>query len=229
MVTSTAISKSAHSSAIALATCAPLVSPAQPDSSFKTGSEPALRFGYSLPGRGTKTNGRSNTRLHPSQLIQTSPTLLMNRSYVIPVRYLVVVAFGCLGAAGCGVSRNAAYFELLGQFGNAQRRSPVARGENMPEWRFEVPLAGSGVVARVFGCKGMDVIRVHYSDEREPRTLYEYVDYSNPIDVRVTTSILYIYWSETLLSSKSYVLAYDLQGRRVLAKRRVDPKDVPKS
>ena len=153
----------------------------------------------------------------------------MNRSYVASVRYLVVVALGCLGAAACGVSRNAAYFELLGQFGNAQRRSAVAQGESMPEWKFDVPLARSGVVARVFGRKGMDVIRVHYSDEREPRTLYEYVDYSNPIDVRVTTPVLYIYWSETLLSSKSYVLAYDLEARKLLAKRRVDPKDVPKS
>src|SRR5688500_1850150 len=151
----------------------------------------------------------------------------MYRSYAATVRYSFVVALGCHAAAGCGVSRNAAYLELLGQFGNAQRRSSTTPHVSTSEWRFDVPLAGSGVVARVFGRQGMDVIRVHYSDEPKPRTLYNYVDYSNPIDVRVARSVLFVYWTETLVSSKSYVLAYDLEGRKVLAKRRVNPKDVP--
>ena len=146
-----------------------------------------------------------------------------------PSRYSFVVVLGCLVVAACGVSRNAAYFELLGQFGNAERRSSLAAGVSTPEWGFEVPLERSGVVARVFGRKGMDVIRVHYSDEPKPRTLYDYVDYSNPIDVRVARSVLFIYWTETLVSSKSYVLAYDLEGRKVLAKHRVNPNDVPRS
>lgn len=137
----------------------------------------------------------------------------------------VVVALGIGTGAACGVSRDAAYFQLLGQFGKAHSRDFVTQGASTPSWRFEVPLAG--VTAKVEGRKGMDVIRVQYSDEAQPRTLYEYVDYSNPIDVRVDRATLYVYWSETLLSSSSYVLAYDLEKRQLLAKRRVDPSDVP--
>ena len=132
------------------------------------------------------------------------------------------LALGFLGITACGVSRNAAYFDLLGQFRKAESRCAASQG-----WSFEVPLARSGVVARVLGRKGMDVVQVHYSDEPAPRTLYGYVDYSNPIDVRVDHSLLYVYWSETLFSSKAYVLAYNLEDRRVLAKERVDPKDIP--
>ena len=82
-------------------------------------------------------------------------------------------------------------------------------------------------MARVQGRAGMDVMRVHYSDERAPRTLYKYVDYSSPGEVRVDRGVLYVYWSEILLGSKSFVLAYDLEKRQVLTKHRVDPKDVP--
>lgn len=136
----------------------------------------------------------------------------------------LVVALGIATGAACGVSRDAAYFQLLGQFGKAQSRDAVAQAASTPSWRFQVPLAG--VTAKVEGRKGMDVIRVQYSDETQPRPLYEYVDYSNPIDVRIDRSTLYVYWSETLLGSSSYMLAYDLQNRQLLAKRRVDPKDV---
>jgi len=153
----------------------------------------------------------------------------MNRSRGNTVGLAATIAVCLLGGAACGVTRDAEYFELLGQFGRARSQKALPQGESTPAWAFEVPLGGSGVVARVVGRKGMDVVRVHYSDEPSPRTLYEYVDYSNPIDVRVDRAILYIYWSETLFSSTSYVLAYDLGNRKVLAKRPVDPQDVPQS
>ena len=126
-------------------------------------------------------------------------------------------------SAGCGVSRNSAYFVLLDKYRTAEPREP------MPAWDFSVPVAGGSASVRIFGNVGLDAIRVHYSDEEQPRTLYKYVDYSNPRGVRVQSGVLYVFWSEELFTTKSYVLAYDLEARKVLEKRRVDPKDVPES
>lgn len=141
--------------------------------------------------------------------------------------YRNIVALSVAAGAACGVSRDAAYFQLLEQFSKAQSRGAVADGGLTPAWQFEVPLARSSVTAKVGGRQGMDVIRVQYSDKAAPRTLYDYVDYSNPIDVRVDRTVLYVYWVEALFGSTSYMLAYDLENRSMLAKRQVDPKEIP--
>lgn len=140
--------------------------------------------------------------------------------------FRTIVALSVSIGAVCGVSRDAAYFQLLEQFRKAPSRSTVAHDAFTPAWQFEVPLARSGVTAKVDGRQGMDVIRVHYSDEATPRTQYDYVDYSTPIDVRIDRTTLYVYWVESLFGSTSYMLAYDLENRSMLAKRQVDPKDV---
>lgn len=102
----------------------------------------------------------------------------------------VLAAISLALVSVCGVRRNGEYFELLAQFGRAEPRERVRRGQTTPEWDFEVPLAGGSAMARVQGRAGMDVVRVTYSDERESRTLYKYVDYSSPSQVRVTNDLL---------------------------------------
>ena len=73
----------------------------------------------------------------------------------------------------------------------------------------------------------MDVVRLQYPDEAQPRTLYEYEDYSNPIGIRLSGRKLFVYWSETLLHTDHWLLAYDVENRRETERRRVDPKDMP--
>lgn len=135
-------------------------------------------------------------------------------------RYGVVAFLACCLAA-CGVSRNAAYKTLLAQYASAPRRDMAAEG-----WDFEVPVQKAGVVARVAARPGMDAIRISYSDESAPRKLYDYVDYSSVVDVRVDGTTLYVYWVESLLSSKHQLIAFDLQARRVISRRQVDPTDI---
>ena len=121
------------------------------------------------------------------------------------------------------------YSRLLGDFKSATPIPKTAGADReAAKWVVVIPVGGD-VVAHVSGRDFMDVVSVHYSDESKPRQLYEYRDYGNPQEVRRSGNTLYVYWTVTLYRTDHFVLAYDLQTRRQLALRRVDPLDVPES
>ena len=126
---------------------------------------------------------------------------------------------------GLPVVRSSDYRAVVAAYSRAQPKQEVARGNQAPEWNFEVALGGDSVV-RVEARKFMDVVRLQYSDESTMRTLYEYEDYSNPISIRTAGDRLYVYWHETLVHTDHWLLEFDLQNRQELARLRVDPRDV---
>jgi hypothetical protein len=93
------------------------------------------------------------------------------------------------------------------------------------EWTFVHSLSGGNTV-RIQARDFMDVVKVHYGDERRPHNLYRYVDYSSPIALRTDGDILYVYWSETLIHNERWLLAYDLASHREIERRRVDALDI---
>jgi hypothetical protein len=111
----------------------------------------------------------------------------------------------------------------VGQFAKAEVRDRVGDAG----WDFAVPVIGQSVIARVQVGNNFDVVRVSYSDETQPRTLYKNRDYSNPHELRVAGAIFYVYWSEALMRTNHWMLAYDFEKRAVVTRRRIDPKDLP--
>jgi len=97
--------------------------------------------------------------------------------------------------------------------------------EEQLKWNVELPVA-NGVAARIQARDHMDVVKLHYSDEPEPRALYRYVDYSNPVGIRRDGHRLFVCWAETLFRTNYWLLEYDLERRRETQRRRVDPKDL---
>ena len=72
----------------------------------------------------------------------------------------------------------------------------------------------------------MDVVTVHYQDEPAPRTLYDYENYSNPVAIRIAGNKLFVHWAESLVHIDYWLLAYDIENRREVERRRVDPRDM---
>jgi hypothetical protein len=125
------------------------------------------------------------------------------------------------------VIRNGAYRSFISDFGRATRQAPTPRpGEQRSEWNFDVQLP-NGVVANVTCRDFMDVAKVKYSDERERRRIYKYVDYSNPMSLRTNGTTLYVYWGETLFHTDYWLLAFDLATRKEARRRKVAWRDMP--
>ena len=82
------------------------------------------------------------------------------------------------------------------------------------------------MTAQVRAVAHMGVARVKYGDEDDERTLYRYVDYSHPKEVRTKGNTLYVYWTENLFGTEHWILAYDLAERREVARRRIEPGDL---
>jgi len=93
------------------------------------------------------------------------------------------------------------------------------------KWNVDLPVA-NGVAARIQARDHMDVVKLHYRDEPEPRALYRYVDYSNPIGIRRDGHKLFVCWAETLFRTNYWLLEYDLKRRRETQRRRVEPRDL---
>ncbi len=124
--------------------------------------------------------------------------------------------------------RTAGYKSLISEFDHAAPREPIRMGsDEAPVWDFDVPLPG-GVVVTVTAQSFMDTPTLKYSDERDGRTLYRYVDYSSPIALRTNGTMLYVYWGETLFHTDYRLLAFDLARRREMERRKVDSRDMPR-
>jgi len=132
-------------------------------------------------------------------------------------------------AGGCAqVTRNTEYHAAIDSFRRAVPHEPVARAELSAEWNFQLQVPGSDVTVSVRAIDAPSVVTIRYSDENADRPLYKYRDYSIPVAIRTTDQVLYVYWTEALFSSHSWLLTYDWQHRREIQRWRVDPNDMPK-
>jgi hypothetical protein len=154
----------------------------------------------------------------------------LKRTYWI-LALLTLLALCAAGAYsifyGWPVVRNAGYKAMVAEFSRAFPREPMRRGSNEPPvWDFDLSLTG-GVIVKVTARGFMDTPTLKYSDERKARVLYRYVDYSSPIAVRTSGTMLYVYWGETLFHTDYRLLAFDLARRREVSRRKVDGRDMP--
>jgi hypothetical protein len=123
------------------------------------------------------------------------------------------------------IVRDSSYRALLQDFSRASPVAPRPMGNDSTGWDFDVSLPG-GVRVSVRARSHMDAVRVKYSDEPEERELYRYIDYSNPVSLRTKGRVLYVYWTETLLGTSHWVIAYDLFERRQLSRKRLVQGDI---
>jgi hypothetical protein len=123
------------------------------------------------------------------------------------------------------ILRTASYFALLAEFARATPISETSLGTQASGWNSQIQVTDR-VLATIRGRSHMDIISVTYSDETQPRALYEYTDYSGPVAVRRAGDMLYVHWVETLLRSDDWLLAYDLSSRREVQRRRIDRHDL---
>jgi len=139
----------------------------------------------------------------------------------------VAIVIGVLTLiVGLPVVRTAGYRAMVSEYGRAIPAQPINDRRQPLKWNFELPVPG-GVTIRVQAPDHMGVVKVQYPDEPSPRTLYEYEDYSTPIAIGMTGNKLFVHWEEALLHTDHWLLAYDLENRREIERRRVDPRDLP--
>ena len=154
-------------------------------------------------------------------------------------RYLLIAFLIFIASAGVAVLwgifywppiiRNHYYWELIGDFQRAQIKSKIQDGDDKGGWDFQIQIPGSKTTAQVRASSNMGIATIKYSDEGATRNLYEYVDYSGPVGIRIVENVLYVHWAHTLFNTKHWILAYDLVGRREITRRRIDPGDVGRS
>ena len=127
---------------------------------------------------------------------------------------------------GLPIVRTSGYYALIREYSQAVP-VPAASGPNQSSvWDVDL-LLSNGAKVRVRARDHMDVVTIQYPDETTPKSLYQYEDYSNPGAIRRAGSKLFVYWSESLLHTDWWLLAYDLENRREIERRRVDPRDMP--
>jgi hypothetical protein len=155
-------------------------------------------------------------------------TLLRTRwkGGLILLGILIIIGTSVDLIVGLPLFRTAGYRAMVQEYAQAVPVIPTRNDKAGLKWNEELPVS-AGIRARIQARGQMDVVRIEYSDETQARTLYEYEDYSSPIAVRVTHGRLFVYWSETLIHTDWWLLAYDLAHRRELERRRVDPRDMP--
>ena len=149
------------------------------------------------------------------------------RKLIVVILILLVAAAGGLWVVISGwppiVIRNRQYRELIATFQSAQQRDRLSRGDNAG-WEFQVQLPDKQTSVQV-RASPQNSVKIKYNDEGAERELYQYVDYSSPIELRTAGDILYVYWGEIMSGSQYWLLAYDLRGRREITRRRIDPRD----
>jgi hypothetical protein len=129
-------------------------------------------------------------------------------------------------AYGPLIIRNHYYWELVSDFQRAQIKSRIQDGDKKGGWDFQIQIPGSITTAQVTASSNTGIATIEYSDEGAWRNLYEYVDYSSPAGIRIGDNVLYVYWTHTLFTTKHWILAYDVIGRREITRRRVYPGDL---
>ena len=127
------------------------------------------------------------------------------------------------------VIRDRRYRELIDNFQRAIPRDKASAGAERRGWDFQVQLPQTQTTARVHAAEHNSVVKVKYGDEDYERSLYEYVDYTHPKEIRTADNVLYIRWVEILFRTNDWILAYDLASRREILRRRIDPSDLPPS
>lgn len=127
---------------------------------------------------------------------------------------------------GPPIIRNREYRNLLADFHRAEHRNRIRPDDKNAGWDFEVHVAEKQGTIQVLAGPQMAVVRVKYQDEGDTRDLYQYVDYSHPQEIRTAGNILYVYWTEILLDTRCWLLAYHLVARREIVRRRIDPGDL---
>jgi hypothetical protein len=152
-----------------------------------------------------------------------------------PLHLLVVflIFIAAAGVAGLWaivywppVMRNHYYWELVGDFQRAQSKAKIQNGDEKAGWDFQIQMPGSKTTAQVQASSSAGIATIKYSDEDAKRNLYEYTDYTGPVGIRIAENVLYVHWAHTLFNTKHWILAYDLVGRREIARRRIDPGDL---
>lgn len=138
----------------------------------------------------------------------------------------VTIVIGALDTiVGPPLVRTTAYRALVSEYARAIPAHPTSHQRQPRKWSFEHQVA-SGTTVRVHARGHLDVVKVHYPDEPAPRTLYEYEDYSNPVAIRIAGNTLFVHWVESLFHIDHWLLAYDIENRREVERRRVHPRDM---
>ena len=151
-------------------------------------------------------------------------------------RYLLIAFLIFIASAGVAVLwgifywppiiRNHYYWELVGDFQRAQIKSKIQDGDDKGGWDFQIQMPGSKTTAQVWAPSFVGITTIKYSDEGAARDLYKYSDYTSPAGIRIGENVLYVHWTHTLFNTKHWILAYDLVGRREIARCRIAPGDV---
>jgi len=125
---------------------------------------------------------------------------------------------------GLPIVRTASYHAMILEYSRAVpvQATPDPYASQSSSWSIDLRLS-NGATMRVEASDHTDVVRVHYGDESEARALYDYEDYSNPKAIRIAGNTLFVYWEETLLHTDCWLFEYDLENRREIGRRRVDP------
>ena len=92
-------------------------------------------------------------------------------------------------------------------------------------WREDIALPNR-VMATITASEAFDVARLKYSDERNPRAIFKYADYTSVLDVRRKGNDLYVLRDIILLLSERRLSHYDLSRRMLIVDRRIDPDDL---
>jgi hypothetical protein len=150
---------------------------------------------------------------------------------LIPVILITAVA-GIVWVAVSGwppiIIRNREYRELLNHFQQAQLREQK-RGDRNVLWDFQIDVPERQTTARVWAPAYPGTATIKYIGEGDEHRLYKYVDYSGVREIRTAGNILYVYWIDGVFRPDNWLLAYDLAGRREIARRKIDPRDLVQS
>ena len=146
------------------------------------------------------------------------------------ITLIVAVTSGLIWVAVCGwppvIIHNSEYRKLIADFKQAQRREQLPDKAGNTCWDFQVQLPDSQTTVQVKGFAFSSVVGITYSDEGVQRKLYEYFDYSHPHVIRMAGTILYVHWTESLLITENFLMAYDMAARREILRRKIDPGDL---
>ncbi len=143
------------------------------------------------------------------------------RRYIWFVMIPMAAAAGWLWLAFSGC-REASYRDLMARFQQASPRNRLRQGDEEAGWDFHLDLSNGRPRVHVQSVAHLGVVRVRYEDESQARALYRYVDYSHPQEIRTAGNVLYVRWSESLLATTNWLMAYDLASRRELMRCRID-------
>jgi hypothetical protein len=148
--------------------------------------------------------------------------------YLLSVFLIIIAAAVAMGILYVWrpIIRNHHYWELVGDFQRAQSKDEIKDGNKTGGWNFQMQIHGSNATAQVRGPASVGITTIKYSDEGATRDLYEYAEYTSPSEIRIAGNVLFVRWVNPLFGSRHWLLAYDIDGRREITRRRIDPDDI---